>query len=42
VFEGGVVSASSLDLVAAVAARYYPLNGEHPMTAEDDAYVSSW
>jgi hypothetical protein len=36
------VSASNLHLRAAVAARYYALNGEHPMTTEDDAYVSSW
>jgi hypothetical protein len=36
------VNASSPDLRAAVAARYYAVNGRHPMTAEDDAYVSSW
>jgi Family of unknown function (DUF6058) len=36
------VSASSVDLAAAVAVRFYALNGEHPMTAEDDDYVSSW
>ena len=36
------MSATNVDLGAAVAARYYALNGEHPMTAEDDAYVSSW
>jgi Family of unknown function (DUF6058) len=36
------VSASDSDLVAAVATRYYAVNGVHPMTAEDDEYVSSW
>jgi hypothetical protein len=36
------VNASSPDLQAAVAARYYAVNGQHAMTAEDDAYVSSW
>ena len=36
------MSASDLDLVAAVATRYYAVNGVHPMTAEDDEYVSSW
>jgi Family of unknown function (DUF6058) len=36
------VSASGFDLRVAVAARYYAVNGQHPMTAEDDAYVSSW
>jgi Family of unknown function (DUF6058) len=30
------------DLAAAVAARYYAVNGEHAMTAADDEYVSSW
>jgi hypothetical protein len=29
-------------LAAAVAARYHAVNGHHPMTAEDDAYVSEW
>jgi len=29
-------------LVEAVAARFYAVNGRHPMTAEDDAYVSEW
>jgi hypothetical protein len=29
-------------LAAAVAARFYAVNGRHPMTAEDDAYVSEW
>ena len=36
------MSASGFDLRVAVAARYYAVNGQHPMTAEDDAYVSSW
>jgi Family of unknown function (DUF6058) len=30
------------ELAAAVAARYRALNGDHPMSAEDDAYVSAW
>jgi Family of unknown function (DUF6058) len=30
------------ELAAAVAARFYAVNGERPMTAKDDAYVSSW
>jgi hypothetical protein len=30
------------DLAAAVAARFYAVNGRHEMTAEDDAYVSTW
>ena len=30
------------DLAAAVAARFYAVNGRHEMTAEDDAYVSAW
>ena len=29
-------------LRSAVAARFYAVNGTHPMTAEDDAYVSKW
>jgi hypothetical protein len=29
-------------LAEAVTARFYAVNGDHPMTAEDDAYVSSW
>jgi uncharacterized protein DUF6058 len=29
-------------LAEAVAARYRAVNGDHPMTAEDDEYVSSW
>jgi hypothetical protein len=29
-------------LAEAVAARYHSVNGRHPMTAEDDAYVSEW
>lgn len=28
--------------VAAVAARFYAINGRHEMTAADDAYVSAW
>jgi hypothetical protein len=30
------------ELEAAVAARFRAVNGDHPMTATDDAYVSSW
>jgi hypothetical protein len=30
------------DLVAAVAERFYAVNGRHPMTSADDAYVSEW
>jgi Family of unknown function (DUF6058) len=30
------------ELAAAVAARFYAVNGRHEMTAEDDAYVSAW
>jgi hypothetical protein len=30
------------DLAAAVAARFYAVNGRHEMTAEDDTYVSEW
>jgi len=29
-------------LASAVAARYYAVNGCHPMSAEDDRYASSW
>src|SRR5437879_1962310 len=29
-------------LATAVAVRYHAVNGHHPMTAEDDAYVSEW
>jgi hypothetical protein len=29
-------------LANAVAARFYAVNGRHPMTAEDHAYVSEW
>ena len=29
-------------LCSAVAARFYAINGIHPMTAEDDAYASEW
>jgi hypothetical protein len=30
------------ELRRAVAARFYAVNGIHPMTAEDDAYSSAW
>jgi uncharacterized protein DUF6058 len=30
------------NLVAAVAERFYAVNGRHPMTTDDDAYVSTW
>ena len=30
------------ELAAAVAARFSAVNGDHPMSAEDDAYVSTW
>lgn len=36
------VSGSDSTLAAAVAARFYAVNGDHPMTLEDDAYVSLW
>ena len=29
-------------LRSAVAARFYAVNGTHPMTTEDDAYASEW
>jgi Family of unknown function (DUF6058) len=29
-------------LLAAVAERFYAVNGRHPMTSDDDAYVTSW
>jgi hypothetical protein len=29
-------------LAEAVAARFHAVNGHHPMTVEDDAYVSEW
>lgn len=29
-------------LIDAVAARFYAVNGRHPMTPEDDAYASDW
>jgi hypothetical protein len=29
-------------LCSAVAARFYAVNGRHPMTAEDDVYVRKW
>jgi hypothetical protein len=31
-----------VDLAAAVAARFAAVNGVHPMTREDDAYVDEW
>jgi hypothetical protein len=36
-----MVSATA-ELATAVAARFVAVNGDHEMTAEDDAYVSSW
>jgi hypothetical protein len=30
------------ELSSAVAARFYAVNGFHPMTAQDDAYASTW
>ena len=30
------------ELRSAVAARFYAVNGTHPMTPEDDAYVTEW
>lgn len=30
------------ELVAGVAARFVAVNGEHPMTSEDDDYVTEW
>ena len=30
------------ELRSAVAARFYAVNGFHPMTARDDAYASAW
>ena len=30
------------ELCSAVAARFYAVNGVHPMTAEDDSYASAW
>jgi uncharacterized protein DUF6058 len=31
-----------MDLAAAVTARFLAVNGSHPMTPEDDAYVDEW
>lgn len=31
-----------MDLKTAVAARFRQINGDHPMTEADDAYVSDW
>ncbi|GLZ80436.1 hypothetical protein Afil01_52430 [Actinorhabdospora filicis] len=31
-----------MDLKTAVAARFREINGDHPMTEADDAYVSEW
>jgi Family of unknown function (DUF6058) len=33
---------TSARLKTAVAARFTAVNGDHPMSAEDDAYVSEW
>jgi hypothetical protein len=33
---------TDLDLESAVAARFVAVNGRHPMTPEDDAYVDDW
>lgn len=33
---------SDSDLKARLAERFREVNGDHPMTAEDDAYVSAW
>src|SRR5437867_1766692 len=33
---------NSEELTAAVSARFTAVNGNHPMSAEDDAYVSEW
>src|SRR5438034_11519145 len=30
------------ELKNAIAARFYAVNGTHPMTADDDAYVRKW
>ena len=30
------------ELRSAVAARFYAVNGTHPMTPEDDIYVNKW
>jgi hypothetical protein len=30
------------ELLSAVAARFYAVNGTHPMTPEDDRYVNEW
>jgi hypothetical protein len=30
------------ELSSAVAARFYAVNGFHPMTAQDDVYASTW
>jgi hypothetical protein len=36
------VANTGTDLAAAVEARFHAVNGQHEMTAEDDAYVSAW
>jgi hypothetical protein len=38
----GSVTSTGADLAAAVAQRFYAVNGRHEMTPEDDDYVSSW
>jgi hypothetical protein len=35
-------SGDESDLRSAVAARFYAVNGRHPMTADDDAYARKW
>jgi hypothetical protein len=37
-----MIPADDAQLRSAVAARFYAVNGTHPMTAEDDAYASKW
>ena len=37
-----MIQTDDSQLRSAVAARFCAANGVHPMTAEDDAYVSEW
>jgi Family of unknown function (DUF6058) len=37
-----VILMDDSQLCSAVAARFYAVNGIHPMTAEDDAYAAKW
>jgi len=37
-----MTSTDDSQLRCAVAARFYAVNGTHPMTVEDDAYASEW